>query len=157
MTEKTEEKVKIQPKEQPTKLVFTPPPRLMTFSSDEAAKGADYDTIGGEVGKLEEDPALSSTDNLTAVKKCLQRRAHTTVKRLGPEASHDKVLQKLEMTFGHMLKGRLVMKLFHVAEQKPDEDVARLEYLMDQAVELGKVTEKEQNVFKRTVLERFER
>ena len=41
------------------------------------------------------------------------------------------------------------MKLFYAAEQKPGEDVAswaaRLEDLMDQAVELGKVTEQDQN------------
>ena len=149
MTEKMEEKGKMPRKEQPTKLVFTPPPRLMSFSGDESAKGTDYDTWAGEVGKLEEDPALSATDTLTAVKKSLQGRAHKVVKRLGHEASLQTVLQKLEMKFGNMQKGRLVMKLFYAAEQKPGEDVAswaaRLEDLMDQAVELGKVTEQDQN------------
>ena len=87
MTEMIDDKGKMPPKEQPTKLVFTLPPRLMTFSGDESAKGTDYDTWAGEVRKLEEDPALSATDILTAVKKSLQGRAHKVVKRLGPEAS----------------------------------------------------------------------
>ena len=53
------------------------------------------------------------------------------------------------MNFGQMQKSRLVMKLFYAAKQKPGEDVAswaaRMEDLMDQAVELEKGTEQDQN------------
>ena len=81
------------------------------------------------------------------MKKSLQGRAHRTIKRLKPDASLTEVIERMEHKFGHLLKGRKLMKEFYSAQQVETEDVTswagRLEDILDQARTIGKVTESE--------------
>ena len=69
-----------------------------------------------------------------AIRKLLRGPAKTEIVQLGPSATVEEIMERIESTFGNVATGMTVMQEFFTASQKQEETVAawavRLEEIM---------------------------
>lgn len=115
-------------------------PRLATFSGDGDKSDASFDLWKFEVDCLIKAGVLSEA--------VICQAAHI-VKRLGAEASIQRIMRKLEDVYGVVDAGETLLAEFYGAKQGKEEDVTscgcRLEDLLDRATEQSQVKEKDTN------------
>ncbi|XP_033759520.1 uncharacterized protein LOC117341767 [Pecten maximus] len=120
-------------------------PKISSFSGDESPKRGEttYEGWRYEVRCLASDSTLSEELVLQAVRKYLRGIARQTLIPLGPRATLDEVLKKLD-TFGNVASNEVVLQQFYSATQKEGESVTafgcRLEALLQLAINSGHVS-----------------
>ncbi|KAL5006783.1 hypothetical protein ScPMuIL_015589 [Solemya velum] len=86
---------------------------------------------------------------LQAIRMSLKGEAGRVLMRLGPKATVDSIVRKMNSVYGEVDQTEMVLAKFYSAKQQPDEDVSswgcRLEDLLNSAIEKGKVTSSESN------------
>lgn len=91
-----------------------------------------------------------------ALRNSLKGQARRVLFTLGPEATTEQILQKLEKTFGNVASGQTVLQEFYTAEQRENESVTlwgiRLEEIYQRAVEKGFASYEERD---KMLIERF--
>lgn len=114
-----------------------PVPRVGTFSGEEGrASEVSFNQWRFEVRGLKADGLYAEGVVMQAVRRSLRGRAADVVLRLGPQATVEAILGKLEQIFGNVLPAENVLELFYVARQDGRESVAawacRIEDLLAQ-------------------------
>lgn len=129
------------------------PPRGMTYAhpqlrissfSGEASKGdVAYDVWHFEIDCLLADGTHSKGQIMQAARKSLKGEASGIAMRLGPTATIEELLSKLEGAYGTVEMSETLMSQFYSTEQAEDETVTawscRLEGILDKARAHGKV------------------
>ena len=91
-----------------------------------------------------------------AIRNSLKVPARSTLLTLGPRASSEEILHKLESVFGNVASGQSIMQEFYTAVQQPDENVTmwslRLEEILQRVAEKSSISAEQKNVMLR---ERF--
>ena len=91
-----------------------------------------------------------------SIRNSLKVPARNTLLTLGPRASSEEILHKLESVFGNVASGQSIMQEFYTAVQQPDENVTmwslRLEEILQRVAEKSSISAEQKNVMLR---ERF--
>ena len=91
-----------------------------------------------------------------SIRNSLKVPARNTLLTLGPRASSEEILHKLESVFGNVASGQSIMQEFYTAVQQPDENVTmwslRLEEILQTVAEKSSISAEQKNVMLR---ERF--
>ena len=91
-----------------------------------------------------------------SMRNSLKVPARNTLLTLGPRASSEDILHKLESVFGNVASGQSIMQEFYTAVQQPDENVTmwslRLEEILQRVAEKSSISAEQKNVMLR---ERF--
>ena len=91
-----------------------------------------------------------------SIRNSLKVPARSTLLTLGPRASSEEILHKLESVFGNVASGQSIMQEFYTAVQQPDENVTmwslRLEEILQRVAEKSSISAEQKNVMLR---ERF--
>ena len=91
-----------------------------------------------------------------SIRNSLKVPAWNTLLTLGPRASSEEILHKLESVFGNVASGQSIMQEFYTAVQQPDENVTmwslRLEEILQRVAEKSSISAEQKNVMLR---ERF--
>ncbi len=125
-------------------------PRLSTFFGDDNSKGdTSFDLWKFEVQCLKSSALHPLATVCQAVRKSVKGEAARIVKRLGPEATVDQMMKKLEDVYGEVDAGETLLAEFYAARQAKTEDVTawgcRLEDLLDRARERHPIPEPDIN------------
>lgn len=121
-------------------------PRISTFCGSSTQKEA----TPWDVWKYEVECYLKSGTHtreaiLEGVRRSLKGDAAKAVMRLGPSASIQEILHKLEGLYGTVAKEGALLSQFYAAQQKEDEDVTawscRLEDVIQKVRERGLISE----------------
>ncbi|XP_033731005.1 paraneoplastic antigen Ma2 homolog, partial [Pecten maximus] len=121
-------------------------PKISSFSGDESPQRGEttYEGWRYEVRCLASDSTLSEELVLQAIRKSLRGIARQTLIPLGPMATLDEVLKKLDTFFGNVASNEVVLQQFYSATQKEGESVTafvcRLEALLQLAINSGHVS-----------------
>ena len=120
----------------------------VTFSGDEDAKGeCRYDLWKYEVECLVKDGVHTEETIRHVIRRSLKGEAAHVLKRLGPNATVQQILQKFDGVYGIVEAGEETLAEFYSARQKETEDVStwgcRLEELLDRAVHAGVLGDKD--------------
>ena len=90
------------------------------------------------------------------MRNSLKGEARRVLFTLGPEATADDIMQKLQVTFGNVASGQTVLQEFYTAEQRENESVTlwgiRLEEIYQRAIEKGFATHEQRD---KMLVERF--
>jgi len=120
-------------------------PRLSFFSGeDQKGDASSYYEWHFEVKCLLSDEDLTPSTVAQAIRKSLRGPAKMILTTLGENASVDIILRKLDTLYGDVSSHGMIMQEFFNSTQRPGESVTsfgcRLEYLLQIAVEHGKMT-----------------
>ena len=84
-----------------------------------------------------------------AIRKSLRGPAKREIIQMGPTATVEEIMERLESTFANVATGMSVMQEFFTASQKQEESVAawalRLEEIMQNAIDKGQIKEEEKD------------
>lgn len=129
-------------------------PRLPVFSGD--PKDTNFDLWEYEVMCLRSE-GVREADIRLAIRRSLKGQASRTLLTLGVGASVDDVLQKFKAVFGPTETAQNVLSMFYSLKQGVAEDAgsfaARLEDVILQAVQLGRVDRKDVDTMLREAFE----
>ena len=91
-----------------------------------------------------------------SIRNSLKIPARNTLFTLGPRASSEEILHKLESVFGNVASGQSIMQEFYTAVQQPDENVTMwslgLEEILQRVAKKSSISAEQKNVMLR---ERF--
>ncbi|CAC5422741.1 unnamed protein product [Mytilus coruscus] len=108
-------------------------PRISTFFGEPGKGEATYDLWRYEVDSLRKSTFAPHIVDLL-IRRSLRGEAEKVAMRLGPEASLDQLLNKLEVNYGLSIQHDKLMEEFYSAKQKPNEYITawanRLEDLL---------------------------
>ncbi|CAC5401144.1 unnamed protein product [Mytilus coruscus] len=111
-------------------------PRISTFFGEPGKGEATYNLWRYEVDSLRKSTFAPHIVDLL-IRRSLRGEAEKVAMRLGPEASLDQLLNKLEVNYGLSIQHDKLMEEFYSAKQKPNEDITawanRLEDLLYKA------------------------
>ena len=128
-------------------------PKITTFCGDEK-KNVTYDVWRSEVDCVRRE---GHTDQAIAqaIRNSLRGEALRIRARLGPDASVDEVLAKMDSVYGVVEQGEMLLAKFYSARQREEEDVVswscRLEDLLAHANDKGYVTSSKADELLRTM------
>ena len=128
-----------------------PFPKITAFSGEEnRPKGeASYEEWRYEVKCLQRDGVYSKYVIGQAIRKSLRGPAKREIIQMGPTATVEEIMERLESTFANVATGMSVMQEFFTASQKQEESVAawalRLEEIMQNAIDKGQIKEEEKD------------
>lgn len=115
-------------------------PKLSTFYGEEVKGEVTWVTFKYEVEALITDNVFSLEQILLGMRRALKGTASDKVRRLGPGATLEQIIDKLESDYGTVESKESVMRKFYSCQQKSDETIehfaSRIEDLFDQAVKL---------------------
>ena len=119
--------------------VITQLPQVSKFSGEVKGDQVPFDLWRYEVKSLMEDDINERETIFQAVRKSLRGEASRVAMRLGPGASLQELLVKLEGIYGTIDSGEDILAKFYAASQQEKEDVVswgfRLENILDKAIE----------------------
>ncbi|CAG2246444.1 unnamed protein product [Mytilus edulis] len=122
-------------------------PRISAFSGD-AKTGTPYDLWRYEVQCLIKTGHTHETITM-AIRRSLRGDASKVPMRLGPEATIDDIIDKMDSIYGSVDQPKALLGQFYTARQQDDEDVARwacrLEEILSKAKNRKNVTEENIN------------
>ncbi|CAG2194014.1 unnamed protein product [Mytilus edulis] len=122
-------------------------PRISAFSGD-AKTGTPYDLWRYEVQCLIKTGHTHETITM-AIRRSLRGDASKVPMRLGPEATIDDIIDKMDSVYGSVDQPEALLGQFYTARQQDDEDVAtwacRLEEILSKAKNRKNVTEENIN------------
>lgn len=122
-------------------------PKVTSFSGD-GKGGTTYDLWRYEVMCIRKEKRSSETI-LQAIRMSLKGEAGRVVMRLGPLATVERIISKMDSVYGGVDQTEMTLAKFYSARQHPDEDVSawgcRLEDLLNVALTKGKVDPSESN------------
>ncbi|VDI62944.1 Hypothetical predicted protein, partial [Mytilus galloprovincialis] len=122
-------------------------PRISAFSGD-AKTGTPYDLWRYEVQCLIKTGHTHETITM-AIRRSLRGDASKVPMRLGPEATIDDIIDKMDSIYGSVDQPEALLGQFYTARQQDDEDVAtwacRLEEILSKAKNRKNVTEENIN------------
>lgn len=132
------------------------PPKISCFSGANLKNETTYDLWKYEVTSLMND-ALYDYDSINyAVRRSLKGEAGRVAMHLGPQASLQDILRKLESIYGAVESKEEILAHFYRAKQNEDESVTtwscRLEDLLGKAVNKGLVHHTEKDEMLRSML-----
>ena len=120
-----------------THLVHTP--KIFVFSGEGSKKDSDFETWKYEVITLIDEGTYSEETITTAARKSLRGEAAKAARRLGVEATIDKLLDKFQVLYGRVENTSDILTVFHQAKQHQDESVTswycRIDELLFRAYE----------------------
>lgn len=123
--------------------VYAQLPRIVVFSGEPKGDQATFDVWKYDVKCLIKEGVHSGPEIYQAARKSLRGEASRIAMRLGPNATIDRLIEKLEGIYGTVEAGENLLAQFYSAYQRPNEDVAswgcRLEDLAQKAVEQGQI------------------
>ena len=128
-----------------------PFPKITAFSGEEnRPKGeASYEEWRYEVKCLQRNGVYSKYVIGQAIRKSLRGPAKREIIQMGPTATVEEIMERLESTFANVATGMSVMQEFFTASQKQEESVAawalRLEEIMQNAIDKGQIKEEEKD------------
>ena len=126
--------------------VYTP--RISIFYGEPGKGEAPYDLWRYEVDSLRKSKFQPHIIDM-AIRRSLKGDAARVAMRLGPDASLEFLLAKLETTYGLSIQNDRLMAEFYSAKQKPEEDVTawanRLEDLLYKAGQRHLISPPERN------------
>lgn len=124
--------------------IVTQLPTIVKFSGQEKGDQVSFDLWRYEVQSLMEEGVHKPEVIYQAVRRSLRGEASRVAMRLGPKASLETLLKKLEGIYGIIELGEDILAQFYSASQKEDEDVVswslNIENILDKAVEQEQVT-----------------
>lgn len=127
-------------------------PKLSTFYGEEGKGEVTWVTFKYEVEALIIDKVFSPEQMLLGMRRALKGTASDKVRRLGPGATLEQILEKLENDYGTVESKESVMRRFYSCQQKSDETVehfaSRIEDLFDQAVRLKALIRTDNSILK---------
>ncbi|CAG2194060.1 unnamed protein product [Mytilus edulis] len=122
-------------------------PRISAFSGD-AKTGTPYDLWRYEVQCLIKTGHTHETITM-AIRRSLRGDASKVPMRLGPEATIDDIIDKMDSIYGSVDQPEALLGQFYTARQQDDEDVAtwacRLEEILSKAKNRKNITEENIN------------
>lgn len=124
-------------------------PKFTPFSGDDnRPKGeASYEEWRYEVKCTIRDKVYSDNVIAQAIRKSLRGAAKREIVQMGPSASVEDMMNRLESAFGNVASSMSVLQEFFTASQKQDESVGawalRLEEIMQNAIEKRHIKEQE--------------
>ena len=124
-------------------------PKFTPFSGDDnRPKGeASYEEWRYEVKCTIRDKVYSDNVIAQAIRKSLRGAAKRKIVQMGPSASVEDMMNRLESAFGNVASSMSVLQEFFTASQKQDESVGawalRLEEIMQNAIEKRHIKEEE--------------
>lgn len=128
-------KDKIQPVQQP--------PKINVFTGSGNKSESTYDLWRYDIQCLLRDKSIQKDSIHTAIRRSLRGQAGAVVMRLGPEASIEDILHKMDSIYGNAANTVDILRELYGAEQRSDEDViswsCRLEDLMSRARDIGAI------------------
>lgn len=133
------------------------PPRISFFSGDIPATKGDvtFEQWGYEVHCLLEDRNHSLDSKCQTIRKSLKGEAGQVAMRLGPDASIQQLIKKLQMVYDTQDSGTTILSQFYSARQEKTEDVTkwgfRLESLMHKAIQLGEIQREKSDALLRKI------
>ena len=123
-------------------------PKISNFSGDGSKQDSSYDLWRYEVECLRKEK-YSDSVIAQSIRRSLRGDAGRVVMRLGPEATIQEMLEKMESVFGTVERGESIMQEFYSATQKKGEDTmawsCRLEEVYRKAVEKGVAKKEDTN------------
>ena len=128
-----------------------PFPEITAFLGKEnRPKGeASYEEWRYEVKCLQRDGIYSKYVIGQAIRKSLRGPTKREIIQMGPTATVEEIMERLESTFANVATGMSVMQEFFTASQKQEESVAawalRLEEIMQNAIDKGQIKEEEKD------------
>ncbi|XP_060597079.1 uncharacterized protein LOC132750996 [Ruditapes philippinarum] len=127
-------------------------PRLSIFFGEEGKGEVTWDSFKYEVDAYRSDGIFKQEQILHGIRRALKGSASDKVRRLGPDATLEEVMDKLENDYGTVESRESVMRKFYSSKQKQGESVeqyaSRLEELFDQAVKLGSLKRTDTDILK---------
>ena len=126
-------------------------PKFTPFSGDDSKpKGeATYEEWRYEVKCTRRDKVYPENVIGQAIRKSLRGPAKREIVQMGPSASVEDIMERLESTFGNVASGMSVLQEFFTASQKQEETVAawglRLEEIMQNAIDKGHIQDDEKD------------
>ena len=132
----------VRPKEkiQPTSYQ---PPKINIFTGSGNKSESTYELWRYDIECLLRDKSIHKDTIHTAIRRSLRGQAGAVVMRLGPEASIEDLLHKLDSIYGNAANRVDILKELYGAEQRNDEDViswsCRLEDIMGRAKDMGAI------------------
>ncbi|KAL5021393.1 hypothetical protein ScPMuIL_000548, partial [Solemya velum] len=133
------------------------PPRISFFSGDIPTTKGDvtFEQWGYEVHCLLEDRNHSLDSKCQTIRKSLKGEAGQVAMRLGPDASIQQLIKKLQMVYDTQDSGTTILSQFYSARQEKTEDVTkwgfRLESLMHKAIQLGEIQREKSDALLRKI------
>ena len=116
-------------------------PKISIFSGD--TKDTSFDLWKYEVSCLLSEKTYSRDAIKQALRKSLKGEAAKIAMRMGPSATLEELLEKMEGIYGTVEVGETLLAQFYNASQKPNEDVAswgcRVEDLLEKVRDRGQV------------------
>lgn len=127
-----------------TKTMYTQPQlRMSTFSGEPSKTDVAYDVWRFEVDCMLSDQTYSAGQIMQAARKSLKGEASGIAMRLGPTATIQDLLKKLEGAYGTVEMSETLMSQFYSTQQQEGENVTawscRIEGILDKARQHGKV------------------
>ncbi|XP_046566334.1 uncharacterized protein LOC124274986 [Haliotis rubra] len=133
-----------------------PYPKLPTFSGDLHGKDATFDLWTYEVDCLQQLSVYSAAVLEQAIRHSLKGEAARVAMCLGPKATIQDLLRKLQSIYGTVQRKEALMAQFYSAAQRDEEDVAswgcRLEHLLSKVTEHHDIPPLEQDEMLRNML-----
>lgn len=127
-------------------------PRLSIFYGEDGKGEVTWDSFKYEVDTYRADNIFTQEQILLGIRRALKGSASDKVRRLGPDATLDIVMERLESDYGTVESRESVMRKFYSIKQKPGESVehfaSRLEELFDKAVNLGSLKRTDVDILK---------
>lgn len=115
-------------------------PKLSIFYGEDGKGEVTWDTFRYEIESLLAARTYSQEQIMFGIRRSLKGKAGDKIRRLGPGATPEYVLEKLDSDYGTVQNKESALKKFYTCEQKPNESVesfsTRLEELFYKAVEL---------------------
>ena len=127
-------------------IVFPQQTKMVSiFSRKEGGKGeAGFELWKYDVECLKKESSLGEAAIRRLIRTSVRGEAAYVLKRLGPKATVDDILQKFAGVYGEIDEGDDMLAEFYSACQKEGEDVSswgcRLEDMLDRAIEAGECT-----------------
>lgn len=113
-------------------------PKLSIFSGDPSRSDVSYD-----VWKYEVECLINEEYSEKVIFQAIRRKASKIAMRLGPDATLDEILEKMESIHGTVEREESLITNFYSAVQKGDENTTawecRIEDLLSKAVSIGKI------------------
>ena len=134
----------VRPKEkiQPASASYQPP-KINIFTGSGNKSESTYELWRYDIECLLRDKSIHKDTIHTAIRRSLRGQAGAVVMRLGPEASIQDLLHKLDSIYGNAANTVDILKELYGAEQRNDEDViswsCRLEDIMGRARDMGAI------------------
>jgi hypothetical protein len=119
------------------------PPKINIFTGSGNKSESTYELWRYDIECLLRDKSIYKDTIHTAIRRSLRGQADAVVMRLGPEASIEELLHKLDSIYGNAANRVDILKELYGAEQRNDENVinwnCRLEDIMGRARDMGAI------------------